>query len=139
MNRHYIIASHAHFAKGLYESVKLLVGEHADVDILNAFVDGNDDIEKEALALVDACSDNVDVVVLTDLMGGSITNEFTKLMLSRQNVDVVTNINLPLVLTLFLSDETENTVDLLRQLVANTEVHPKLVNDVSTLEEDETF
>ena len=37
MNRHYIIASHAHFAKGLYESVKLLVGEHADVDILNAF------------------------------------------------------------------------------------------------------
>ena len=75
MNRHYIIASHAHFAKGLYESVKLLVGEHADVDILNAFVDGNDDIEKEALALVDACSDNVDVVVLTDLMGGSINSQ----------------------------------------------------------------
>ena len=139
MNRHYIIASHAHFAKGLYESVKLLVGEHTDVDILNAFVDGNDDIEKEALALVDACSDNVDVVVLTDLMGGSINNEFTKLMLSRKNVYVVTNINLPLVLMLFLSDETENTVDLLRRLVANTEVHPKLVNDVSTLEEDETF
>ncbi|WP_282710192.1 PTS sugar transporter subunit IIA [Lancefieldella sp. Marseille-Q7238] len=139
MNRHYIIASHAHFAKGLYESVKLLMGERADVHVLNAFVDGHDDVEKEALALVDAFSNDTDVVVLTDLMGGSINNEFTKLMLSRKNVYVVTNINLPLVLTLFLSDETENTVDLLRQLVANTEVHPKLVNDVSTLEEDETF
>ena len=105
MNRHYIIASHAHFAKGLYESVKLLVGEHADVDILNAFVDGNDDIEKEALALVDACSDNVDVVVLT----------------------------------LFLSNETEDTADLLRQLVADNDVRPKFVNDVSIVEEDETF
>ena len=139
MNRHYIIASHAHFAKGLYESVKLLVGEHADVDILNAFVDGNDDIEKEALALVDACSDNVDVVVLTDLMGGSINNEFTKLMLSRKNVYLVTNINLPLVLTLFLSNETEDTADLLRQLVADNDVRPKFVNDVSIVEEEETF
>lgn len=139
MSRQLIIASHAHFAGGIYESARLLAGDRDDVCVLNAFVDGNDDVEKAARELVESIPNDIDVVVLTDLMGGSVNNEFTKLMLSRPNVFLVTNMNLPLLLTLLLSDEDEDTEPLLRRLVASDEVRPKLVNDDVEIGEDEDF
>ena len=139
MSRQYSIASHAHFAEGIFESVKLLAGDRDDVSVLNAFVDGNDDVEAASRSLVESMPDDTDVVVLTDLMGGSVNNEFTKLMLARPNVYLVTNMNLPLLLTLFLSDEDEDTESLLRQLVSSDEVRPRFVNDDSAIEEDEDF
>ena len=93
----------------------------------------------ESRSLVESMPDDTDVVVLTDLMGGSVNNEFTKLMLARPNVYLVTNMNLPLLLTLFLSDEDEDTESLLRQLVSSDEVRPRFVNDDSAIEEDEDF
>ena len=139
MSRQYIIASHAHFSEGIFESVKLLAGDRDDVSVLNAFVDGNDDVEAASRSLVESMPDDTDVVVLTDLMGGSVNNEFTKLMLTRPNVYLVTNMNLPLLLTLFLSDEDEDTESLLGQLVSSDEVRPRFVNDDSAIEEDEDF
>ena len=139
MSRQYIIASHAHFAEGIFESVKLLAGDRDDVSVLNAFVDGNDDVEAASRSLVESMPDDTDVVVLTDLMGGSVNNEFTRLMLARPNVYLVTNMNLPLLLTLFLSDEDEDTESLLRQIVSSDEVRPRFVNDDSAIEEDEDF
>lgn len=139
MSRQYIIASHAHFAQGIYESVKLLAGEHEGVHVLNAFVDGNEDVQECAASVLCSIPDDVDVVVLTDLMGGSVNNEFTKLMLTHKNVFLVANMNLPLLLTLFLSDEDQDTAELLRGLVASDEVRPKFVNDGAAVEEDEDF
>ncbi|WP_130812446.1 PTS sugar transporter subunit IIA [Olsenella sp. Marseille-P4559] len=138
MSRHYIIASHAHFAQGIYESVKLLSGERDDVTVINAFVDGNDDVARVAAATVDALPTSDDIVVLTDLLGGSVNNEFTKLMITRPHVYLVTNMNLPLLLTLFLSDDAEDTKKMLSNLVASDDVRPKLC-DASAIGEDEDF
>ena len=45
--RHYVIASHGGFSKGIYESIKIIIGEQAGVDIITAFIDGkNDSISK---------------------------------------------------------------------------------------------
>ena len=139
MGRQYIIASHAHFAEGIYEGVKLLTGGRDDVRVLNAFVDGNDDVGEAARALLDSVPSGEDVVVLTDLMGGSVNNEFTKLMLSRDNVYLVTNVNMPFLLTLFLSDEDGDTEDILRRLASSDEIRPRYVNDIATGDEDEDF
>ena len=43
--RHYVIASHRGFSKGIYESIKIIIGEQAGVDIITAFIDGKNDIE----------------------------------------------------------------------------------------------
>ena len=34
--RHYVIASHGGFSKGIYESIKIIIGEQAGVDIITA-------------------------------------------------------------------------------------------------------
>lgn len=132
MSRMYIIASHAHFAQGLLEGASFLAGEPKNVRVINAFVNGNEDIEQAAQDAVEqsiAQDPHADIVVLTDLMGGSINNVFTKLSLENPRIYVVTNINLPLVLSLMLADPSKSTELLLRELTSDTSVQPIFVND----------
>ncbi len=42
--RQFIIASHAHFAAGINESVSLLSGERDNVRTLSMYVEGNNDL-----------------------------------------------------------------------------------------------
>ncbi len=50
--RQYIIASHAHFATGIKESVELLSGARDNVHDLSMFVDGRMDVAEEAQKLL---------------------------------------------------------------------------------------
>ena len=52
--RQFIVASHAHFASGIVESIGLLSGERENVHALSMYVDGNEDLVKEAAAILDA-------------------------------------------------------------------------------------
>ena len=45
------------------------------------YVDGNEDLTKEAAAVLDGFAADDEVVVCTDLFGGSVNNEFTKICL----------------------------------------------------------
>ena len=49
--RQYIIASHAHFATGIKESVELLSGARDNVHDLSMFVDDRMDVAEEAQKL----------------------------------------------------------------------------------------
>ncbi|MFR7798690.1 MAG: hypothetical protein ACLU37_11855 [Collinsella sp.] len=53
--RQYIIASHAHFATGIKESVELLSGARDNVHDLSMFVDGRMDVAEEAQNCWQAC------------------------------------------------------------------------------------
>lgn len=77
--RQFIVASHAHFASGIVESIGLLSGERENVHALSMYVDGNEDLTKEAAAILDGFAADDEVVVCTDLFGGSVNNEFTKI------------------------------------------------------------
>ncbi len=92
--RQFIIASHAHFAAGINESVSLLSGERDNVRTLSMYVDGNDDIAAAARAMVEQTPEGDDLVICTDLFGGSVNNEFTKIVQERPGTYLVTNMNL---------------------------------------------
>ena len=98
--RQFIVASHAHFASGIVESIGLLSGERENVHALSMYVDGNEDLVKEAAAILDGFAADDEVVVCTDLFGGSVNNEFTKIVQTRPNTHLVTNMNLPLLIQL---------------------------------------
>lgn len=134
--RNIIIASHAHFAAGINEALELLSGTHENVSVICMFVDGNDDVEGTATRAVEAAGEG-DVIVCTDLFGGSVNNEFTKLVQTHDNVYLVTNMNLPLLLQLVFADEDQPTAELLRELVASDDTRVKFVNDILAENEDE--
>lgn len=139
--RHVVIASHAHFAQGIAQSVELLAGIPCDVRTLSCFVDGNNDVAALAQRELDAIPDADEVVVCTDLLGGSVNNEFLQLVQRRPRVHLLTNMNLPLLLTLVLGlDDSEDLAPFLRELVSSDEVRPAYCNDaLPGVDADEEF
>ena len=130
--RQYIIASHAHFATGIKESVELLSGARDNVHDLSMFVDDRMDVAEEAQKLLAGM-----VVVCTDLFGGSVNNEFTKIVQTRPRTYLVTNMNLPLLIQLLFSDESAPVEETIRAIVAADDTRVKFVNDLLVDDDEE--
>ena len=138
--RQFIIASHAHFAAGINESVSLLSGERDNVRTLSMYVDGNNDLAAAAAKMLDETPEGDDLVVCTDLFGGSVNNEFTSIVQRRPNTYLVTNMNLPLLIQLLFADDSLDTADVLREICASDDTRVKFVNDlIEDTGDDEEF
>lgn len=138
--RQFIIASHAHFAAGINESVSLLSGERDNVRTLSMYVDGNNDLAAAAVKMLDETPEGDDLVVCTDLFGGSVNNEFTSIVQRRPNTYLVTNMNLPLLIQLLFAEEGRDTAEVIREICAADDTQVKFVNDlIEDTEDDEEF
>ena len=124
--RQYIFASHAHFATGIKESTELLSGARDNVH----------DAE-EAAKLLATFDPADDVIVCTDLFGGSVNNEFTKIVQTRPNTYLVANMNLPLLIQLLFSDQEAPADQVIREILAADDTRVKFVNDLLTDADDE--
>ena len=131
------MASHAHFASGIVESIGLLSGERENVHALSMYVDGNEDLVKEAAAILDGFAADDEVVVCTDLFGGSVNNEFTKIVQTRPRTYLVTNMNLPLLIQLLFSEESAPVEETIRTIVAADDTRVKFVNDLLVDDDEE--
>ncbi len=138
--RQFIIASHAHFAAGINESVSLLSGERENVRTLSMYVDGNNDLAAAAAKMLEETPEGDDLVVCTDLFGGSVNNEFTSIVQRRPNTYLVTNMNLPLLIQLLFAEEGRDTAEVIREICAADDTRVKFVNDlIEDTEDDEEF
>lgn len=135
--RQYIFASHAHFATGIKESTELLSGARDNVHDLSMFVDGRTDVAEEAAKLLATFDPADDVIVCTDLLGGSVNNEFTKIVQTRPNTYLVANMNLPLLIQLLFSDQEAPADQVIREILAADDTRVKFVNDLLTDADDE--
>ena len=128
--RQYIFASHAHFATGIKESTELLSGARDNVHDLSMFVDGRTDVAEEAAKLLATFDPADDVIVCTDLFGGSVNNEFTKIVQTRPGTHLVTNMNLPLLIQLLFVPDSTPIDEAIRQIVEADDTKVKYVNDL---------
>ena len=128
--RQSIFASHAHFATGIKESTELLSGARDNVHDLSMFVDGRTDVAEEAAKLLATFDPTDDVIVCTDLFGGSVNNEFTKIVQTRPNTHLVTNMNLPLLIQLLFVPDSTPIDEAIRQIVEADDTKVKYVNDL---------
>lgn len=137
--RHMIIASHAHFAAGIHEALSLLGGgSDVDIKVICAFVDGATDIAQLVEDALAPIPETDEVLVCTDIFGGSVNNEFTKVIQQRGNVHLVTNMNLPLLISLLFAINEPDLATAVRTIVAGDDVHPKYCNDeLASLDTDD--
>ena len=94
------------------------------------YVDGNEDLVKEAASILDGFAADDEVVVCTDLFGGSVNNEFTKIVQTRPNTHLVTNMNLPLLIQLLFVPDSTPIDEAIRQIVEADDTKVKYVNDL---------
>lgn len=104
--RRFIFASHHKLAYGLKDTVDFLTGATKTIYDVNAYLDDETkDIDTVVAELFASFDDEDEVVVLVDMMGGSVYQKFYPYM--SEKVHVICGMNLPMALSLVLAPEDE--------------------------------
>ena len=92
-----IVAAHGHLAEGLIASSAMIVGPQEDA-VAATFdpSEGPDDLLAKYAAATDA-SPSTEYLLLVDLFGGSPYNAAARFAAPREDADVVTGVNLPMI------------------------------------------
>lgn len=103
--RHIIVATHSKMAEGIVSTAQFIMGEQEYLSFLCAYTDGCMDFKKTLAETLDQFPAADEIIILTDLMGGSVNNEAMQ-FLNRKGVYVIAGINLALLIQLLSSDES---------------------------------
>lgn len=137
--RRFIFASHHKLAYGLKDTVDFLTGATKIIYDINAYLDDETkDIDTVVAELFASFDDEDEVVVLVDMMGGSVYQKFYPHM--SEKVHVICGMNLPMALSLVLAPEDERlTSEKVEQVLMDCKNQLVYVNKmaVSVDEDDE--
>lgn len=104
----FLIATHGELSRELVDTSKLIIGSLNNVEHFCMTKDKSAyDAEKEIRSILSNNKDNEKFVVLTDVFGGSVANICTNLLLKGFKFELLTGVNLPMLLSIFLSAEED--------------------------------
>ncbi len=135
-----LLASHGDLAYGVYSSLKIIMGEQKNISTLCAYKEEDFDLKKEVSNIFNDLSDEDELIVVTDIFGGSINNEFLNDM-GRDNFHLVSGLNLPLLMELVLIQDNCNIDKNIQNALNNSNQTIKYCNKVmeSLILEDDGF
>lgn len=133
---HILLGSHGHLASGMKTAVEILAGKQNNLTVIDAYVDQRN-IDEELRDFFNAVQDEEQVLMLSDLYGGSV-NQKMYLYLQRPNTFLVAGVNLALVLEFCMLDKI--SLEMLEVLVQQAkQVQKVVVLDNNDSIEEETF
>ena len=128
---HVVIASHHQLAEGLRDTVEFVIVPR-DIEVICAFMDETP-VEDQVAKVFSKFGSEDDVLVLTDILAGSVNQALAPHMSG--HVLMVAGVNLPLALELCASLDAI-TPDMVREAIAEARNQVVFVNDV-VLADDE--
>ena len=93
-----ILASHSQMAKCLKQTVELIMGKQSNLHAIAAYDDEQESLKKQIADQITSNS-NEKYLFLTDIIGGSVNTTIAQMIDDKENMFLVTGMNLPLVLT----------------------------------------
>ena len=125
--------SHGTMAQGVVQSAKMIVGDVKFFDYINAYVDGNDDIEDK---IVDYLNKNrgQTIIVCTDIFGGSVNNNWMKYLNKESNLYLIAGLSLPLIIDLVLKIEQksqDNINKIIKRSIKSAKDSVKFCNELN--------
>lgn len=132
--RHIVIASHHCFASGLKDTLEFVCGD-CNVESIDAYVDETP-LHEQVASVFSRFGEDDEVLVLTDMLQGSVNQAFLPYMSGR--VFLVTGVNVPCAIELALT-AGELTPEAVRSAVDASRSQILYVNDqdVAIGEDDE--
>lgn len=103
MENKIIVAAHGTYALGVKSAVEIIAGPQNHIMYVTMYTDNTTDYEKEVETILESVKDE-NVVVLTDLNGGSVNRLFLA-QLGRYSFHLISGFNLGLTLELLLKTE----------------------------------
>ncbi len=114
--RHIVLASHGSLAAGMKSSVELIAGDQPGLATVCAYTEECPTAAEPLAALVESLAEGDELVIVTDVLGGSVNNEASQFV-DVPGVYVATGMNLAFVLSLVVDTGTP-TAELVDESVA---------------------
>lgn len=135
-----IVSTHGRFSEELIKSSEMIFGSQTNVGVVTFIPgEGTDDLVNKYNNLINELDCKDGVLFMVDLFGGSPFNAASILALKNNNMEIVTGINLPMLLEVFGSREFSSLSELVEiAQSAGKNAIKQLVKQVNTdLEEDD--
>ena len=111
-----VIVTHGQLASEFLAAAEMIVGQVKHIAAVS--IGWHDDVEaasSEIERAIKQVSEGRGVLILTDMFGGTPTN-ITSMFLAEDAVEVVTGVNLPMVIKLASQTETESLAEVARRV-----------------------
>jgi len=132
--RRFVIASHHLLACGLKGTLEFLTSK-TDIIEISAYMDERD-LEEQIRGVFETFSQEDEVVIMTDMLGGSVNQKFYPYMNDFRHL--ICGINLPCALSLVLQPEDRAlTKDQIGRIVEESRSHLIYVNEYHGSEDQE--
>lgn len=113
-----MIATHGRLANGIKSSLDIIIGEVENVFVIEAYVEENKGIEAEIEFVMKNIGEQDELIVFTDLLGGSITNQILRFTQGK-NVHVISGFNLALLIEVLMGDSNVPAAEIIESAIAN--------------------
>lgn len=124
--RHIILTGHSRISEGIATAIEFVLGNN--IPYFNAYMEGEELYSNKLREKISEYPPEDDIIILTDILGGSVNNDMMK-FLDQRNIHLVCGMNLPLVVQLILSEE-EDTEGLIRQGIQAAKDGIQYCNDI---------
>lgn len=123
-----LIVTHGDFGEELLKSSEIIIGKIDNVDCISFNLGDNyTDLCKKVEESIERVGEQ-DLIVFTDMYGGSPFNAVTKLM-KNKNFFHITGINLPLFIDIAINKNTYTMDDIAEKIIKNGKKSIVFVND----------
>ena len=127
--RKFLIASHGNFAAGIKSSLDIIIGQTDNIFIIEAYTNGNKGIKEELDEILESVDVSDELIVFTDLLGGSITNQLLQFAL-KENVYILSGMNLPLLIEVIMADPETPIAEVIETAVSSAKEQIVFVNQL---------
>lgn len=135
-----IIASHGLFSEELLKSSEMIFGNQTNVNTVSFLPgEGITDLTNKYINSIKSLNSEDGVLFMVDIFGGSPFNCASLLALDNENIEVISGVNLPMLLEVFANKSSLTLKDLvyLGENSAKESIKHLIKSKESNLEEDE--
>ncbi|MEP6570620.1 MAG: hypothetical protein ABJC10_12680 [Acidobacteriota bacterium] len=111
-----VIVTHGHLAGELLAAAEMIVGPISFITAVS--IGWHDDVDAardEVQRAITRVSQGIGVLLLTDMFGGTPTN-IASMFLDDGNIEVVTGVNLPMIIKLASQTKSESLIEMARRV-----------------------
>ncbi|GEO48340.1 PTS sugar transporter subunit IIA [Companilactobacillus kimchii] len=106
-----ILATHGNLSFEFKNTLELIVGKTDNIECFGMTKDKSSESGKKELGYLIESVDESNLIILTDLFGGSSANICMELLLQGHKFKLLTGLNLPMLLSLVTSDNDDISVN----------------------------
>jgi len=133
--RKFLIATHGTFAAGVKSSLDIIAGAMEHVFLIQAYLDDTVSVEEQISQVMNQISETDELLIFTDILGGSITNQILQHGL-RPNVHVISGFNLPLLIEVVMADTDTPVEETIAAAIDSAKEQMTYVNKLLTVQKE---